>query len=103
VEINLVPLQDNVFTNCKSELKWFEGAIVGTLTVATPTYTYRHAIEHGRTGWLVPSQQWLSVLRDILADIEGKRDVVVAAREAALTAHGFETQAPVITAALFED
>jgi hypothetical protein len=102
-EINLVPLQDNVFTNCKSELKWFEGAIVGALTLATPVYTYRHAIEHGRTGWLVPNQDWLSALREILAGIEDKRDVATAAREAALTAHGVEAQAPVIAAALFED
>ena len=40
VEINIVPLQDNAFTNCKSELKYFEAAIVETVTVATPTYTF---------------------------------------------------------------
>ena len=28
VELNVVPLQSNVFTNCKSELKWFEAALV---------------------------------------------------------------------------
>ena len=36
VEINIVPLVDNVFTKCKSELKYFEAAAVGTLTVASP-------------------------------------------------------------------
>ena len=44
-EINLVPLQDNAFTNCKSELKFFEAGIVGTITVASPVFAYRMA-EH---------------------------------------------------------
>ncbi len=37
VEINISPLQNNLFTNCKSELKYFEAAIAGTITIATPT------------------------------------------------------------------
>ncbi|MGH8605409.1 MAG: glycosyltransferase family 1 protein, partial [Gammaproteobacteria bacterium] len=37
VEINLVPLQYNTFTHCKSELKYFEAAAVGTISVASPT------------------------------------------------------------------
>ena len=44
VEINIAPLQDNVFTNCKSELKFFEAAICGTLTLASPTFCFRNAI-----------------------------------------------------------
>src|SRR5262249_61039712 len=31
-EVNLVPLQDNTFTQCKSELKYFEAGLVGTVT-----------------------------------------------------------------------
>jgi glycosyltransferase involved in cell wall biosynthesis len=57
VEFNLAPLQDNVFTNCKSELKYFEAAIVGTLTVATPVYAFAKAMA-GRTGLLANSYEW---------------------------------------------
>ena len=45
VEVNIAPLQENVFTNCKSELKFFEAAAVGTWTVATPTATFAAAME----------------------------------------------------------
>ena len=62
VEINVVPLQDNEFTNCKSELKYFEAAIVGTVTIATPTFTYRQAIDDGRNGYLATAQQWAEIL-----------------------------------------
>ena len=51
VEINIAPLQDNTFTNCKSELKFFEAAICGTLTLATPTFSFRNSIVHGTTGF----------------------------------------------------
>lgn len=101
-EVSLVPLQDNVFTNCKSALKWFEAAPVGTLTVATPTYTYRDAIEHGRTGWLAPAHKWEQVLRDVLADLDGHGDLLRAARMSSLDRHGWDRQARTITEALFE-
>ncbi len=58
VEVNIVPLQQNDFTDCKSELKFFEAACVGTWTVATPTNTYRAAISHGETGLLAHAHEW---------------------------------------------
>jgi glycosyltransferase involved in cell wall biosynthesis len=58
VEINLMPLQDNLFTNCKSELKYFEAGIVGTLSIASPTFTYRRAIADGSNGYLANNQDW---------------------------------------------
>ena len=39
--LNIVPLQTNVFSNSKSELKYFEAAIVETPTLATPTYSFQ--------------------------------------------------------------
>lgn len=58
VEINIVPLQNNTFTNCKSELKFFEAAAVGTLSVATPVFTYSNCIVDGSTGWLASEHSW---------------------------------------------
>jgi glycosyltransferase involved in cell wall biosynthesis len=58
VEINIAPLQDNVFTNCKSELKYFEAAACGTITVATPTHSFSRAIHDGGNGFLARSYEW---------------------------------------------
>src|SRR5690606_4933801 len=58
VEINLVPLQINTFTNCKSELKYFESAITGTVSIASPTYVYANAIQDGQNGFLARSYEW---------------------------------------------
>lgn len=65
VDVNLVPLVDNEFTNCKSELKFFEAAIVGTPTLATPTYVYKHSIEHGKTGYLCEEGDWHPTIKSI--------------------------------------
>ncbi len=68
VEYNLMPLQYNVFTHCKSELKYFDAAVVGTVSIASPTASYRGAIRHGENGYLAQSHQWLAVLRKVLAE-----------------------------------
>jgi glycosyltransferase involved in cell wall biosynthesis len=57
-EINIVPLQQNLFTNCKSELKYFEAAITGSITIASPTYTFRRAVVDGKNSFLASSHEW---------------------------------------------
>jgi glycosyltransferase involved in cell wall biosynthesis len=56
--LNIVPLQTNVFSNSKSELKYFEAAIVEAPTLATPTYSFRLAIQDGVNGYLVDAYDW---------------------------------------------
>ena len=57
-EVNLVPLQSNFFTDCKSDLKYFEAGIVGTVTVASPVFAYRSSIEDGKNGFLAGDREW---------------------------------------------
>jgi glycosyltransferase involved in cell wall biosynthesis len=73
VEINLVPLQDNVFTNCKSELKYFEAAIVGTVSVATPTFTLKNAIRDNVNGLLARSWEWKYKLEEAIDGLSNHR------------------------------
>jgi glycosyltransferase involved in cell wall biosynthesis len=73
-DLNLVPLQTNIFTNSKSELKYFEAAVVNTPTVATPTYTYRAAIADGVNGYLVDAYDWEQRLEEAVSgtlDLQG--------------------------------
>lgn len=100
-EINLVPLQVNTFTHCKSELKWFEAAAVGALTIASPAYAFKTAIDHGETGWLASSTAWEHILTTVIADVEGLRPRAEKAREAALARHGWDRQTDQIVEALF--
>ncbi|MCR5767407.1 MAG: glycosyltransferase [Lachnospiraceae bacterium] len=72
VDVNIVPLVINSFTNCKSELKFFESAIVDTVTCAAKTFTYKNAINNGETGFLCGYSQWYSTIKDIYL---GKYDI----------------------------
>jgi glycosyltransferase involved in cell wall biosynthesis len=103
-EINLVPLQDNTFTHCKSELKYFEAGVVGTVTVASPSYTLRSAIQDGVNGHLANAQEWESKLRLALGHLEGSgaryAEMAERAAEHSLECYRWEKQLPAIHAAL---
>jgi glycosyltransferase involved in cell wall biosynthesis len=100
VEYNLMPLQYNVFTHCKSELKYFDAAVVGTVSIASPTASYRAAIRHGDNGWLAQSHQWLAVLRQALAARDGYRAMAERARADARQRYAWTNQRATILAAL---
>jgi glycosyltransferase involved in cell wall biosynthesis len=68
VDVNLAPLErDNVFTECKSAIKYLEAALVGVPTVATPLPDFRRMMEHGRGGLLASSgAQWSECLTHLV-------------------------------------
>jgi glycosyltransferase involved in cell wall biosynthesis len=90
-QANIVPLVDNEFTNCKSELKFFEAAIVGTITCATPTYAYRTSIQHKQTGFLCEEGQWYSALEAIYKN-DVPHDMVSKARDYCLEKYAPQEQ-----------
>lgn len=81
VDINLAPLIINDFTNCKSELKYFETAIVGTPTIASPTYAFKNSIKDGETGFLCYPGQWYDCLEDLYNHPEKRQKVAKSAKE----------------------
>ena len=101
VEINLVPLQDNPFTNCKSELKYFEAAIVGTVTVATPSYTFSRAIRHGENGFVARAHEWHHVLLETMESVDDLPRIADVAAADALARYSPAAQAAALQAALF--
>jgi glycosyltransferase involved in cell wall biosynthesis len=103
-EINIAPLQDNRFTNCKSELKYFEAAIVGTSTIATPTSTFAAAIRHGDNARLAAAHQWEEVMAEVVEEIEAAPDCYSAMAERAVAdadaRYGWHRQGDAIRAAV---
>ena len=75
VDFNLVPLQVNDFTNCKSELKYVDAAIVGVRTIASPVYAYSEVIHHGTNGYLAENDQWEAVFLEAIANKDANTEV----------------------------
>lgn len=100
VEFNLMPLQYNDFTNCKSELKYFEAAVVGTLSIASPSYTYSNAIRNGENGYISQAHQWVSVINQAVENIDTYRNKALLAREDARSKYAWFYQRETILKAL---
>ena len=68
--INIAPLDiGNPFCHAKSELKYFEAAIVGVPTVASPTDTFKRCIVSGVNGMLASGDdEWYTALKALLDD-----------------------------------
>ncbi|NPD03278.1 glycosyltransferase [Nocardioides sp. zg-1308] len=64
VEVNIAPLQHTPFNICKSDLKYFEAAAVGTWTVASHTPSLDDAIHDGTTGRLAKAHEWDAALAE---------------------------------------
>lgn len=100
VEFNLMPLQSNVFTNCKSELKYFEAAIVGTLSIASPSHNYAAVITDGVNGYIARAHQWTAVMQRAIANIDNYREMASQAHADALTKYVWFKQRDKILSAL---
>lgn len=100
-ELNIVPLQQNVFTNCKSELKYFEAAIVGTATIATPVYSYSDAIDHGQNGLLAQAHEWEGQIEMLVCSPSLLTDLAQRAHDHARSLYAPEQQEAVLESAIF--
>jgi GT2 family glycosyltransferase/glycosyltransferase involved in cell wall biosynthesis len=76
-DINIAPLEHgNTYVEAKSELKYFDAALVRVPTVASPTQPYCQAIQHGLNGFLAETpDDWKKCLNDLIANAGLRREV----------------------------
>lgn len=95
-ELCLVPLSINDFSRCKSELKFFESAVVGCPIIASPTHAYESVISDGVNGWLAKSHEWADKLEAAielaLSDVDAYTELCDRALDLALQRYGWDTQ-----------
>ena len=101
-EINMVPLQDNIFTNCKSELKYFEAGIVGTVTIASPTFTFQNAIRDGDNGLLANAYEWEEKLSSLIERLGDYPDMAARAFQHSEECYSWANQTALIEKTLFD-
>lgn len=76
VDINLVPLEDNIFNEAKSENKWLEAALVKVPTIASNVGAFKEIIIHGQDGILCDDiEDWALQLNKLIID-EKLRDIL---------------------------
>lgn len=81
-DINLIPLLINEFTHSKSEIKYFEASIVGTVSIASPTYIYKKIIKHNENGYLSLPGNWEALIEKIIEE-KPNTEIINSARKLA--------------------
>jgi len=89
-DINLAPLEfGNPFCEAKSELKFFEAALVDVPTIASPTGPFRRAIKHGVSGFLATTaDDWYHYMARLVSDEALRTRIASAAYLSALACYG---------------
>jgi glycosyltransferase involved in cell wall biosynthesis len=65
-DLNIFSLENTLFNDCKSALKYFESGSVGVATIASPRREFREAINHKINGFLADSSaEWYETLEFI--------------------------------------
>jgi len=79
----LIPIDDSLFSSCKSAIKWFEYSEAGIATLCSALSPYREVIEDTHTGVLVPNQveAWQAAISLAMADPAWRRRAAEAARQ----------------------
>ena len=69
VDVNLAPLEENIFNEAKSENKWVEASLVRVPTVASNFGAFKTMIENDVTGLLCnDSNEWYDTLEKMIID-----------------------------------
>lgn len=73
--IGIIPLDDSIFSSCKSAIKFFHYSLCGVVTAASKVPPYTDEIKHGETGMLVENdpQAWFDCLESLIAAPEKRR------------------------------
>lgn len=83
VDIFIAPLQNNLFNECKSPVKFFECSALGAAGVCSDIAPYRLVVEQGRTGFLAASGvQWVEYLATLIEQPQRRLEMAVNAQAA---------------------
>ncbi|MCD8090776.1 MAG: glycosyltransferase, partial [Clostridiales bacterium] len=76
VDINLMPLEESIFHECKSENKWTEAAAVGVCTVGSYNKELAGIIKNGVNGYLCSSSsEWSETLSELIENRELREQI----------------------------
>jgi O-antigen biosynthesis protein len=87
--IGLIPLDDSVFSSCKSPIKFFDYAAAQIPAVCSDVPPYNDYVQNGHTGLLVKNddQAWTHAIETLINSVEDRKRLSLAARAHTLETH----------------
>lgn len=104
--INLAPLEESVFNDAKSNIKFLEASLFGIPSVCSPAATFRDMIRNGENGFLARTpEEWFIALSRLIENIDLRHHIGETARQDVLQRYSPATIAqrqlqPIVTSAL---
>lgn len=93
LDVNLAPLSDGTFNECKSAIKWLEAALVQVPTIASAIPPYAGVITHGQNGMLATTlTEWRECLERLIASTDIRVRLGQQAQNDAIERFGLEIQ-----------
>ncbi|MGQ2997374.1 glycosyltransferase [Variovorax sp.] len=85
-QISIAPLEDSLFNEAKSNIKFIEAAILGVPSICSGTGPFREGIEHGRTGMIADTpEEWEAALTRLVLDAGLRHGIAEEARRSVLS------------------
>ncbi|KNH09932.1 Glycosyltransferase [Candidatus Burkholderia brachyanthoides] len=79
-DISIAPLENSVFNDAKSNIKYLEASVVKLPSVCSPAAAFRTAIRHGDTGFQADTPAaWSEALLSLIDDTDLRRDMAARA------------------------
>jgi hypothetical protein len=80
--IGIAPLEDNIFNNKKSYIKFLDYSALGLLTIASKVVPYTDIIENGINGVLVDQREsWFDTISSFIENIEKIKKISTIAKQ----------------------
>jgi glycosyltransferase involved in cell wall biosynthesis len=93
-DISIAPLEDTVFNDAKSNIKFLEAAVLGVASVCSPRATFRTIVTHGVNGMLAEgADAWEKALLALTDDAALRKRLGEAARASVLAQYAPEAVA----------
>ncbi|MGF1456711.1 MAG: glycosyltransferase [Alphaproteobacteria bacterium] len=93
-DINLAMLKDNLISDCKSEIKWLEAAMLGVPSIVSPTRNYRETQRDGKTALFAATpDDWFDRLDHLVSSAPARHRLGTAAYDHAVQTYGIDVMA----------
>jgi glycosyltransferase involved in cell wall biosynthesis/radical SAM superfamily enzyme YgiQ (UPF0313 family)/spore maturation protein CgeB len=95
IDIAVVPLADNSFNRCKSNIKWLEYSACGIAGIYADLPPYNTTVEHGKTGLLVGQdpEKWCRAIEFLVEHPEVRKEIALKARKKVLAKYSLTARA----------
>lgn len=81
-DIGIAPLRNNIFNQCKSNIKYLEYSACSTATIAQDVYPYSNTITHMENGLLVKNdKEWYDYLEYLILNDDARKSMAKSANE----------------------